>query len=507
MCGINPEFLEKLRVLPFDKNPEFLYYASMNEFKRSNEYQAISHILKAPGASFFYVRGRRRVGKSWLLKKIAVKRANTFYYMGTKDSKEANSLSDFVIEWEEFSGVKNLSLTKTSLLNWKRVFDEIISYVLKNKQKTILILDEIQWIAREGSGFIGRLKEAWIDLERSKKVKVIICGSSNKFFQQHVGGEELILRGMKTHSDVVIPPLTLKQCRLEYFKKWNDYEIIMAYMMTGGVPYYLKQVDPNKSFIAAINDAFFCQDTIFLEEVDEVLRLEFNKQGIKTVKIILEAIGVSGAGQTTIVKKTKMADSTVSEILIKLEEYGVVDVLFPSGITGRGNRSGAKYLIKDFYLNTYFLLLAPLKMKIQKNKKSLMFSSEYLKNKSSYYIENYSGYMFEKIIRSVLELRGMKEGIFKKLDLRDENFIVNQYWDKENQIDLIVEHPKDRVSRAIEIKWLSDKKINLKNLYEQLDLKDYPLPKNFSRENYLAISSNDKKLESGHSIILLRDLY
>jgi AAA+ ATPase superfamily predicted ATPase len=479
----------------------------MDNFNRESEYKEILSIIKKPAASFFYVRGRRRVGKSWLLKKLAQNEKNTFYYMGAKDHTSTNSISDFIIEWEIFSKTKLLSEIKTSQLNWKRVFDEITNYVENTKTSTILIFDEVQWIAKEGSGFIGRLKEAWIDLEKSKKAKIIVCGSSNKFFHQHTGGEEVILRGMKTHADLIIHPLPLKQCHLEYFKNWNKHEIAMAFMMTGGVPYYLKQINPNKSFITAINDSFFCKDTIFLEEVDEVLRLDFNKQGIKTVKNILAAIGPVGAGQSTIIKKTKIPDSTVSEILMKLEDYNIVELVFPSGTAIKGNRNGGKYLIKDFYLNTYFSLIAPLSMRIKKNSNSLLFANEYLKNNSSFYIENYSGHMFEKIIRNVLELRNMNQNIFSKLELRDENYIITQYWDKENQIDLIVEHPRDRISRAIEIKWLNDKRVNIKKIYEDLELKDYPIPRNFTRQNFIAVSTSTKPKTATETTIILDDLF
>ena len=115
--------------------------------------------------------------------------------------------------------------------------------------------------------------------------------------------------------------------------------------------------------------------------------------------------------------------------------------------------------------------------------------------------------MFEKIIRYVLESRTMKENVFKKLDLRDESFIVTQYWDKENQIDLIVEHPRDRVSRIIEIKWINDKGLNLNKLYQGLELKECYIPKNFSRQNFLAISSDSKKINSKVPIILISDLF
>ncbi len=478
----------------------------MSDFNRSNETKIILERLKTRRASFFYVRGRRRVGKSWVLKKISKSLPNTFYYMGAQDLTEANSIMNFISEWEAFTQEIDLSRLKASVLNWKIVFNKITSYVEKNKRNTVLIFDEIQWIAKEGSGFIGKLKEAWLELEQSKKAKIIICGSSNKFFQQHTGGEETTLRGMRTHSDLNIQPLSMSQCKKEFFKKWSFGEITLAYMMTGGVPYYLNQIDPNKSFVTAINDAFFLKDTIFIDEVDEVLRLEFNKQGIKTVKTILAAIGTFGANQSTIIKKTKISDSTVSEVLLKLDDYDIIETQFPAGVAQKGNRNGAKYVIKDFYLNTYFSLIASLSSKIRKNSNSLLFSNEYLKKSSSNYIENYTGPMFEKIIRYVLHSKSMKENIFKKLDLRDESFEVTQYWDTDQQIDLVINHPKDRTSRALEIKWINDTRMDLNQIFTDLEDKDYPVPKNFSRKNYLAISA-EKNLNKNIPVILIGDLF
>ena len=117
--------------------------------------------------------------------------------------------------------------------------------------------------------------------------------------------------------------------------------------------------------------------------------------------------------------------------------------------------------------------------------------------------------MFEKIVRYVLNCRSMKEPIFKKLDLRNENFELTQYWDKQQQIDLIVNHLDDRISRASEIKWMNDARINLKNIFSDLEEKEYPVPKNFHRKNYLAIFMVGKTKNTNHRIpvICVSDLF
>lgn len=476
-------------------------------FERTNELALIKKALEEKGSGFFYVRGRRRVGKSWLLKKLAEKDKNVFYFMGALDAKTQVTLSEFAQSWIVFSGDKTLSELKKTAYNWKRFFDEITKKAHSSKQTFVLVFDEIQWIAKEGSGFIGKLKEAWADWEQTGKIKVIICGSSNKFFSNHVGGEEKILRGLKTHSDILIKPFTFVECVTEKFKNWHLEEAAIAYMMTGGVPYYLNQIDEKKSFVHAINDAFFTQSGIFLEEVDEILRLDFNKKGLRSVKKILSAISLQGVSEKTIVKKTQISDSTVNDVLGKMVDYGLVDILTPHNKISKGNLAGSKYIINDFYLNTYFTLLQKIENKIKANQKALIFTNYCLKSQHGYYIEGYTGYMFERLIRAVLNSRSLKEKIFSILDLRDEDYIVSQFWDKDHQLDLIVDHGRDRVSRAIEIKWITEKNIDLTKIEHELSEKNYPVTTYFQRKNYIIVPDSRKKTgPSGTCVLSLRDL-
>lgn len=466
------------------------------KFHRQNELKRIEEALQKKGPVFFYVRGRRRVGKSWLLKKIVEKHSNAFYFMGSPDTKTSGTQASFVNSWTEFTGDQGLAEIRKSALDWRRIFAEITKYSSDSKKDIILIFDEIQWIAKEGSGFIGRLKEAWLDWEGTEKIKVVICGSSNKFFSDKTGGEEKILRGLKTHSDVVIYPLSFSQCLKEKFKNWKREEAAIAYMMTGGVPYYLNQIDETRPFVHALNDAFFTKNSIFLEEAEEVLNVDFNKKGLRSVKQILSVITLQGSSEVNIAKKAKIAKSTVNEVLGKLEEYNIVQALQPHNQPSKENLAGAKYIIKDFYLNTYFSLLHSLQNKIRINTKDLLFTSACLKSDKGYYIHGYTGYMYEKMIRGILESKSMKEPLFGKLNLRDSDFSVTQYWDKEQQIDLIVEHNSDRISRALEIKWLAEYNTFPEQILKNLKDKHYPMSPYYTRENYVVTSELKKNTRS-----------
>lgn len=479
---------------------------------RSTELDYLKTFVNSEKSQFMYVRGRRRVGKSLLLQNFRRNTPNCFYFTGTIDSSDIGLRQDFAESWDQFSGKKRLSELKKSALTWSRIFQEITGYALLNDIPTVLLFDEIQWIARTGSGFIGRLKEAWLEWEQTQRIKVVICGSSSKFFETHVGGEERILRGLSTYATLWVKPFALSEVKKFYFPDWLDAEVCLVYMMLGGIPYYLERLDADLGFVHAVNEALFTSKTIFLEEVDEILKLEFNEGGRRNVAKILESVGQDGKTQDVLVKQTGLPQSTVAGLLEKLSEYRIIFEKYPVNTPPRKQREGIRYYMKDFFLNFFFQVLDPLKRRIGSNVNALLFPCAALKSSKGYYIENFSGKAFELLVRYILEERSLKEEIFKKLLLKDPDYSVGTFWNQESQIDLIVEHPRDRIFRVIECKWASSPSIPLSWIEETVN-KKYAPPQNFLRKNYLVISQHSRSsfLEKAHKekvgVVELKDLF
>lgn len=483
-------------------------------FKRFPDMMVLKEYCELDGAQLVYVRGRRRVGKSWLLKNFAQKTKNSFYYMGAADTTAAMALQDFARAWDDFSKTSQLSQLRPSALSWSGVFEAISLYLKTNKKNLVLILDEIQWIAKMGSGFVGKLKEAWIDWERLGNIKVILCGSSNKFFCDYAGGEEKILRGMKTQATIWVKPFTLGEVRKHYFSQWRLEEAILTYMMTGGIPYYLNQLDAKLGFVHAINQAFFVKTSPFLEEVSEILDLEFNRAGRNTVKTILSTLGQDGTTQQRIVQKTGLSPSSVSETLEKLVDYELVFDKLPAHQKSTKRGAGYFYFMKDFFLNFYFQVLEPLQAKVSENKSGLLFPCEIL-SKNGYYIPNFSGKAFELLIRYQLENFSLykKSKLFKKLMLVDSDYQVMTYWNDETQVDLIVEHKLDRVSRIIECKWINEMPhAKADSLIDEILAKKYEPPAGFTKKYFLILATKPSTefmasaKARGVSVISLEDL-
>ncbi|MBF0104731.1 MAG: AAA family ATPase [Deltaproteobacteria bacterium] len=457
----------------------------MITFNKDEELNRLTELFDSKKSEFLYVRGRRRVGKSWLLDDF-VKRypAKCFFFTGKADSRTSNTLSEFVKKWSRFSKDNELLRYNMRLLHWADVFRIIGEYAVKKKKRSIVVFDEIQWIASEGSGFLGALKEAWVTWQKQGWIGVVICGSSNKFFKNKTGGQEKILRGLQTLDHLWVQPITPAEIKSCFLKKWSLQEVCLLYMMIGGIPYYLERLDPTRGFIHAINDALFTQSHNLLAEPAELLSLDFNRAGQKTAEHIMSVLGQGGSDQLNIVKKTGLPKATVSHIINKLLDYEIVFKKFPAHKKPARNQEGVHYFIKDFYLNFYFQILAPLSNRIKTNMRGLIFPAETGLSGRGYYIPNFSGGAFELLIRYILEQRqNLTKPFFKKLMLKDENYQVLDYWDATTQIDLVVEHPRDRLSRIIECKWGPCQTAWI----DEIISKNYNPPRFFSKKYFLVL--------------------
>jgi hypothetical protein len=153
------------------------------------------------------------------------------------------------------------------------------------------------------------------------------------------------------------------------------------------------------------------------------------------------------------------------------------------------NEAGRVYYFKDFFIHTFYQILEPLSDKIKNNSKSLIFPRDKLKEQSGYFINNFTGAAFERLLKHALEFGPNKyPKLFSKLDLSDKNFDFFSHTDSESQIDLIIQHKKDRICRIIEAKWINKKNIKVSDLCDQVAQKNFIPQAGFLRKNYLLLS-------------------
>lgn len=219
----------------------------MRFFGRDEELASLRLLLKKKSSSIVACRGRRRIGKSTLIREFA--RRNDLKLINI-DGLAPRERQDNRDQLENF----NLKLVKETGYggpvphNWVEAFKALDS-VIADDAWTVVLLDEISWMGRYDADFPGHLKSAWdADLKYHDKLILVVCGSVSAWIRKNLLENSGF--GGRFSRDIVLQELPLPLCA----KFWGErasqlptHEIIDVLAVTGGVPRYLEEVDPTLS--------------------------------------------------------------------------------------------------------------------------------------------------------------------------------------------------------------------------------------------------------------------
>ena len=218
-------------------------------------------------SEFVAVYGRRRVGKTFLIKKYFENKL-AFYTTGLMNAEKNEQLKNFNVSLGYYAGVPYPQVT-----SWIESFRQLIHLLenySKNKKKVIFI-DEMPWLDTAKSGFLTGLEFFWNSWASARSdILLIVCGSASswvikKLFQNKGGLHNRVTRRMQ------ILPFTLKECE-EYFAEkkmgYNKQNIVDAYMAFGGIPFYLNMFEKGKSVAQNIDLLCFNDGAPLKKEFD-----------------------------------------------------------------------------------------------------------------------------------------------------------------------------------------------------------------------------------------------
>ncbi len=291
---------------------------------RHNEQSALNEYFASDKPEFLAVYGRRRVGKTFLIREF-FNNNFAFYLTGLANSNTEMQLKNFhaIIQKQ---GKTPYTLTN----NWFDAFDQLIHLLehSKKKGKKVVFLDELPWMDTHKSGFIAALEHFWNGWASARPdILLIVCGSAtswmiNKLIKNRGGLHNRITR--KIH----VKPFTLKECE-EFFSGNNivlsRYQIIESYMILGGIPYYLSLIQKKLSLAQNIDALCFAKDAILKVEFSNLYASLF-KHSENHIKIIT-ALGSKNKGlsRDEIIKATKLSDGGgLSKTLEELEQCGFI---------------------------------------------------------------------------------------------------------------------------------------------------------------------------------------
>jgi AAA+ ATPase superfamily predicted ATPase len=327
----------------------------MTFFNRTDELAALDQRLRSDRAELFVLYGRRRVGKSRLLRHFG-ERCRQLYFEATSGSRQ-DQLEDLSAELARFSG--NRVYAEQPLGSWRAVF-AAFTELLKEGQ-TMVVLDEFQFIARQEPE-IGSLLNRFAE-EHGDNGDLLLClsGSDVSFFERDVVGYGATSYGRRT-GGLRLQPFPWREIGA-FTEGWSVEDRIRAWAVFGGVPYYLKEIDAGATLADAIRSSILFPDGLLREEPRFLLSQESRLRDIATYMSCLRAIA---GGTTRLNEIAQRIGRTRSEearpFLEALEEMGLVERRRP--VTQASGRK-VSYAVADPFLRFWFRFVAPRESRLQ----------------------------------------------------------------------------------------------------------------------------------------------
>ena len=335
---------------------------------REAELQDLMSLWRKRTSSIIACRGRRRIGKSTLFREFARRSADVYMeFEGLAPNPEkpvtnAEQLNEFATRLAKLTNSPILHLQ-----NWQDAFFWL-DRAVDDAKKTVILLDEISWMAADDPQFPAVLRNAWESFfHRHEKLILVVCGSVSAWIKKNILGNTGFTG--RFSRDYVLSELSLRECA-EFWRPSNEHlnarEIIDVLSVTGGVPRYLEEVDPGLSPEENIKRMCFRKEGELYNDFDAIFNQLFGSETLIKRDILKALANGPQTGSELASQIGTDRNGKLSERLKELEEAGFVDSdvgLNPE--TGEECRV-SKYRLRDNYTRFYLKYIEPQKGQIKR---------------------------------------------------------------------------------------------------------------------------------------------
>ena len=291
-------------------------------FGRDEECQLIKSYLSSNRSEFVAVYGRRRVGKTFLLRQT-LGDSLCFSFTGMANVKNSEQLLNFNITLRRYYPEAKASA------NWLEAFDQLQDYVEScTQEQKIIFIDELPWLDTPKSNFMAAFEHfcnAWAS--GRSDIKLFVCGSATSWMLDNIINNHGGLHNRVTH-EMYLEPFSLGQCK-QYFEAYHfgysDRELAEFYMIFGGVPYYMSLMEKTLSVSQNVDRLIFSPTGELRNEKENLFRSLFRHSDDYVA--ILDAISEKRKGLTRaeILEKTKLDNNALfSKRLEELEKCSFI---------------------------------------------------------------------------------------------------------------------------------------------------------------------------------------
>ena len=421
---------------------------------RIKEKEILLEALTSKEAEMISVIGRRRVGKTFLIRSV-YKDVICLEVEGIQNAPRKEQLKDFIARLNRVAKPEKYKTPS----NWLDAFYLLIDYMeqLDLNTKRVVFFDELPWLATHKSGFLRALGMFWNSWASRNNVVVVICGSAASWMIQKVVNHKGGLHNRITKR-LSLKPFTLAETNL-YLKSRdiviNYYQIVQIYMAMGGIPHYLKEIKAGKSAMQNIQDICFSETGLLQDEFLRLYPALFDnpENHINIIRTLFEK--KQGMTRTEILQKSNLiSGGNVSKVLNELDYSGFIK----SYNSYNKKKKDKLYRLTDEYSLFYLQFIEG---KIYEGNDTWQQLSQTQVYKS------WSGYAYENVCLKHIPQIKKALGISGVYSISSTFLKKGSATEKGVQVDLLIDR-NDQVINLFEIKFYNTKFSLDKNTADKL---------------------------------------
>lgn len=404
----------------------------MRFINRDEELKTLNNSWRYSSPQLFVLYGKRRVGKTELIKQF-IKDKSAIYYLADKRTtkEQLNELSRLIGE-----NFDDQFLIARGFGSWLEVFQYLGQKINK---KFVFVVDEYPYLIEVDKSIPSIFQKGWDEYLKKTKISLILSGSSVSMMESEALSYKSPLYGRRT-GQFLLKPLTFYES-WKFFPDKSFEEFLKTFSITGGLPGYLLQMDPKLSFSENIKEKIFKKTSFLYNEIEFILKEELREP--KNYLAILKAISWGKTKFGEIVNETGLEKNVLNKYLQTLDHLQLIEKETP--ITEKSplkSRRGL-YKISDNFTRFWFQYVFPFGSDLEIER----YEQVNKKLKGSFHILEAN--IYEKICQEILW--GLENKIF-----RFER--VGRWWEGSEEIDVVALNNQTKEIIFGESKW-SDRPI------------------------------------------------
>jgi len=432
---------------------------------RIKELSFLNEIYEKGNAKLVVLYGRRRVGKTELLKEF-LKKHKGLYILARQESEleQLKKISSQIAEH-----YKDEVLMVNPFSNWDALF-----VYLSEKPRIPIVFDEFPYIVQSSKEITAILQDYWDNKFSKKNAFFVLCGSSIAMMEKLLGKKSPIY-GRRTEQ-ILLEPLKFRDACLFMPKKMNFKDKVLNYIVLGGMPAYLLEFDFNKSLRENIAENILRKNKFLYQDVLFTLREELKEP--RNYFSILYSIAKGNTKSGQIVNDTGLGKAFVTKYLSILIDLQLVERRVPITEKSFSKSRNGIYLLRDNFFKFWFKFVFENQEYIEQEKQEKVLNEKIMPE-----LNAFAGNIFEEIALSEL-----------KNDKKYTDYLFGRWWDRTSEVDLVGIDRENKKLIVGEVKFKALKKSEINEIKRSLIEKSKKI-NSFGFERKLVIVCLDAEYE------------